>query len=178
MKEFETDTGPAKIDAADFGQIYAHHMAMVYGVCLKYLGSVADAQDAVMEIYEHLASRIGGYEVGNFRGWLWSVARNHCLARLRREKRMPRTDFEERVMESPALLHLLDDGDRAVDELGRCMERLPEGQRGAVRMFFFDKMSYADVAAASGDEVKTVKSHIQNGKRNLRICLERHGVHL
>ncbi len=170
------DTGNASL----LGQLYARYMPLVYGLCLKYLGNAADAEDAVMEIFEELVDKVAGYRIRTFRTWLWSVARNHCLQRLRREKRTARVDFDDRFMESAPLLHLLSEGDdeAALTALGRCMEKLPERQREAVTMFFIDHRSYADIADATLGEVKGVKSYIQNGKRNLRLCLERQGVRL
>jgi RNA polymerase sigma-70 factor (ECF subfamily) len=172
-----TDTG----DAAVLGELYSRYMPLVYGVCLRYLASGPDAEDAVMEIFEELVVKIPGHRIRNFRTWLWSVARNHCLQRLRREKRAVRVDFEERFMESPSFLHLLSDtegSEAALGVLAGCMEKLPARQHEAVSMFFVEKLSYADIAEATLGEVKRVKSYIQNGKRNLRLCLEKHGVRL
>ena len=167
-------------DAAWFGELYGRYMPLVYGLCLKYLGNAADAEDAVMELFEELVPKIENYRIKNFRTWLWSVARNHCLQRLRREKRTVRVDFEDRIVESAPLLHLLSEGtdEAALTTLERCMGKLPERQREAVAMFFIEKRSYADIADATLGEVKGVKSYIQNGKRNLRLCLEKHGVEL
>ncbi len=167
-------------DAAYFGELYSRYMPLVYGLCLKYLGNAADAEDAVMEIFEDLVSKIGAYRIKNFRTWLWSVARNHCLQRLRREKRVVRVDFEDRVMESAPLLHLLSEGtdETALAALEKCMGKLPERQKEAVTMFFMEKQSYADIAGATLGDVKGVKSYIQNGKRNLRLCLEKQGIRL
>ncbi len=167
-------------DAAYFGELYSRYMPLVYGLCLKYLGNVSDAEDAVMEIFEELVPKIRDYRIRNFRTWLWSVARNHCLQRLRRQKRTVRVDFDDRVVESAPLLHLLSEGEdeAALAALARCMEKLPEHQKEAVTMFFMEKRSYADIADTTLGEVKGVKSYIQNGKRNLRLCLERQGVKL
>jgi RNA polymerase sigma-70 factor (ECF subfamily) len=166
-------------DAATLGELYSRYMPLVYGVCLRYLGSAPDAEDAVMEIFEELVVKIPGHRIRNFRTWLWSVARNHCLGRLRREKRAVRVDFEDRFMESPPFLHLLSEregSEAALGTLAGCMEKLPARQHEAVSMFFVEKRSYADIAEATLGEVKRVKSYIQNGKRNLRLCLEKHGV--
>ncbi len=86
-------------------------------------------------------------------------------------------------MESPPLLHLLDNGEDAGDEetltaLAGCMEKLPERQKETVTMFFIEKRSYAEIADTTLYDIKGVKSYIQNGKRNLKTCLERHGVSL
>jgi RNA polymerase sigma-70 factor (ECF subfamily) len=175
LTEF-VDTG----DAATLGRLYTRHMPLVYGLCLRYLGRQADAEDAVMEIFEVLVDKLPGQRVRNFRTWLCSVARNHCLQKLRREKRVVKVDFEDRIMESPPLVHLLSEGtdEAALTALEKCMARLPERQREAVTMFFMEHLSYADIADATLGDTGAVKSHIQNGKRNLRICLERHGVRL
>ncbi len=167
-------------DAALLGELYTRHMPLVYGLCLKYLGRAADAEDAVMEIFEELVDKVVRHRVRNFRSWLWSVARNHCLQRLRREKRSVRVDFDDRFMESAPLVHLLSEGgdEAALAQLEKCVEKLPERQREAVEMFFMEHRSYADIADATLGEVKRVKSYIQNGKRNLRLCLERQGVRL
>jgi len=167
-------------DTAPLGELYARHLPLVYGLGLKYLGSVADAEDAAMDLFEEVAAKLPDSRVRNFRSWLWSVARNHCLQRLRREKRSVRVDFDDRIVESAPLLHLLSEGadEETLAALARCMERLGERQREAVEMFFIQKRSYADIADATLGDVKGVKSNIQNGKRNLRICLEKRGVKL
>ncbi len=167
-------------DVSVLGELYSRYIPLVYGLCLKYLGNAPDAEDAVMELFEELAAKIGNYRVRNFKTWLWSVARNHCLQKLRRQKRTIRTDFDDRVMESATFLHLLSEGENeaALAALGRCMDKLPERQRETVTMFFIEKRSYADIAEATLVEVKSVKSRIQNGKRNLRLCLEKQGVKL
>jgi RNA polymerase sigma-70 factor (ECF subfamily) len=167
-------------DAAVFGELYMRYMPLVYGLCLKYLGNAADAEDATMELFELLISKIAGHRIRNFRTWLWSVARNHCLGRLRREKRAVRVDFDDRVVESAPLLHLLSEGgsETALTALEMCMEKLPERQKEALTMFFIEKRSYADIAETTLGEVRRVKSYIQNGKRNLRICLEKRGIKL
>jgi len=167
-------------DTAPLGELYSRHIPLVYGLALKYLGGAADAEDAVMDIFEEIAVKIPASRVRNFRTWLWSVARNHCLQRLRREKRSVRVDFDDRIVESAPFLHLLSEGadEETLAMLARCMERLGERQREAVAMFFIERRSYADIADATLGDVKGVKSNIQNGKRNLKICLEKQGVKL
>jgi RNA polymerase sigma-70 factor (ECF subfamily) len=167
-------------DAAVLGRLYTRHARLVYGLCLKYLGNAPDAEDAVMEIFEELVDKLARHRVRNFRTWLWSVARNHCLQKLRREKKIIRVDFEDRVMESAPLLHLLSEGtdEAALTMLEGCVEKLPERQKEAVTMFFMERRSYADIAQATLGDIKSVKSYIQNGKRNLKLCLEKKGLKL
>ena len=167
-------------DASAFGVLYTRYMPLVYGLCLKYLGSAEDAEDAVMQIFEELLPKVGRYEIKEFRTWLWSVARNHCLQKLRREKRAVRVDFGDRFMETAPIVHLLSEGtdEEALAALERCIEKLPAAQRESIRLFFFEQRSYADIADATSYDIKGVKSYIQNGKRNLKGCIERQGVTL
>lgn len=149
-------------------------MPLVYGVCLKYLRNSEDAQDAVMQIFEFIVEKINKYEIENFRTWIYSVARNHCLQKLRKKNMEILTDFSINVMEYSEIVHLFnEDGDeQKLSVLKKCMEKLPNVQRDCIKMFFFDEKSYADIADTTEYHLKSVKSYIQNGKRNLKICME------
>ena len=158
-----------------FGELYRRYIPLVYGLCLKYLQHAEKAQDAVMQLYVNLSEKLNRYDVMVFRTWLYSVAKNHCLQELRKEKHEISVDFDVQNMESDMILHLFDEGhdEERYEALQKCMEHLPERQRVSISKFFMEEMSYADIADATGYELKSVKSHIQNGKRNLKICIEK-----
>ncbi|MDR0510845.1 MAG: sigma-70 family RNA polymerase sigma factor [Rikenellaceae bacterium] len=164
------DTGEAEY----FGTLYNRYIQLVYGLCLRYLRSVESAEDAVMQIFEELMPRVGRYRIGEFRTYIYSVARNHCLQELRRKKIAFAPESELAFVESGDMAHLLDkrDDQRRQQRLNRCIERLPAPQRTSIRLFFLEERSYADVAEMSGYNVKSVKSYIQNGKRNLKKCID------
>lgn len=159
-----------------FGRLYNRYIPLVYGLCLKYLRHQEVAQDAVMQIYEDLALKISNYEIKVFRTWLYSVAKNHCLQLLRKEKNEIHVIFNDQIMESDMIYHLFEEGqdDERFVILKECMEKLPVPQRISISKFFMDEMSYADIAGETGYQVKSIKSYIQNGKRNLKICIETH----
>jgi RNA polymerase sigma-70 factor (ECF subfamily) len=144
-------------------------------VALKYLRNTDDAADAVMSIFEELTAKIGRYEIVEFRPWLYTVAKNYCMQKLRRKGREVPVDFSDRVMENAAFTHLLSEekDETLFAALEKCMEKLPEKQRECIGQFFFNHRSYADITAATRYQLKSVKSHIQNGKRNLKICMEK-----
>lgn len=157
------------------GELYGRYAALVYGVALKYLRSVPDAEDAAMELFELLPRKLRRNEIRDFRTWLHSVARNHCLGLLRRAGRMPTAALLREPGEEAEITRLL--GEKTPDEarlqaLKQCIERLPDPQRRSIRLFFWERKSYADIAALTSWHLKSVKSYIQNGKRNLRLCLE------
>ena len=155
------------------GQLYSRYMPMVYGLCLKYLQQVEDAEDAVIDIYEELFRKIHHYQIDSFRTWLYSVAKNHCLQLLRKEKNMTFEEIDTADMESDAFEHLIDvaDDTEKEDALNYCLTTLTEEQRQCIVHFFFDDFSYADIVEKTGYALNKVKSYIQNGKRNLKICI-------
>ena len=161
-------------DSEYFGELYKRYIPLVYGLCLKYLKHTEKAQDAVMQLYEDLSGKLNRYGIKVFRTWLYSVAKNHCLQELRKEKHEIAIDFDLQIMESDMILHLFDErhDEEQFEALRKCMEKLPEPQRVSISKFFMEEMSYADIADATGYQLKSVKSHIQNGKRNLKICIE------
>jgi len=163
--------------ADSFGQLFDRYIPLVYGVCLKYLRDADEAQDAVMSLFEDLMPKIAQYEIKVFRTWLYRVAQNHCLQILREKERNIQVELHPDFMESDEILHLLDEEEDETNErtlaLRKCMESLPENQRISVTRFFMDELSYADIVELTGYSLKSVKSYIQNGKRNLKICIEK-----
>jgi len=155
------------------GQLYSRYIPMVYGLSLKYLQKIEDAEDAVINIYEELHQKIRNYQVDNFKTWLFSVAKNHCLQILRKEKNKFYEEINVSIMDSDAFEHLIDVAeDKEKEEaLNYCLDTLPEEQRQCVVHFYYDELSYADIVDKTGFALSKVKSYIQNGKRNLKICI-------
>jgi RNA polymerase sigma-70 factor (ECF subfamily) len=160
-----------------FGQLFDRYIPLVYGVCLKYLRDAGEAQDAVMQLFEDLLPKVLHYEINVFRTWLYTVSKNHCLQLLREKERTIQVELYADFMESDEIMHLLDEevdeDNERLQALQKCMEALPENQRISVTRFFMDELSYADIVESTGYSLKSVKSYIQNGKRNLKICIEK-----
>jgi RNA polymerase sigma-70 factor (ECF subfamily) len=134
------------------------------------------SQDAVMQVFTDLLPKIGQYEIKVFRTWIYSVAKNHCLQLLRKENHEIVVDFNVDSMESDEILHLLNEEDEDCERKGalrQCLKKLPVQQRIAIIRFFMEEMSYADIVDSTGYNLNQVKSYIQNGKRNLQICIEK-----
>lgn len=148
---------------------------MLYGLCLKYLNDEARAQDAVMQLFEDLLPKISNYEIKVFKSWIYRVAKNHCLQILRKESKEIPLDYTINIVESGEFLHLLseeDNPEEQINALKHCLEKLPEPQRISIIQFFMEEMSYADIVERTGFKLNNVKSYIQNGKRNLKICIK------
>lgn len=161
-------------DLAVLGDLYSRYMDLVYGVCLKYLTSAEDAQDAVMAVFEELIPKLQKHEVDNFRSWLYTVAKNHCLMRLRTEKRTGTTKMSDEFVQSEESGHLEDvlQREENLEQLDDCLKQLATEQRRAIELFYLQGKCYNEIAAETGLEWAAVRSYIQNGRRNLKICME------
>lgn len=157
--------------------LYLRYSELAYGTCLKYLKDAEGAKDAVMNIYGELLQKLPAQEVHNFKSWLYVVVKNHCLMQLRRQKGATVIGFQPAVMQSIDLVHLDDLLDKEADykKLERCVEKLSDEQREAIHLFYFENKCYNEIAEQTKMEWNKIRSLIQNGRRNLKICMEQHG---
>ena len=161
-----------------FVEAYKRYMPLVYGVALKYLKRPEDAQDAVMQLFEELVVKIKEVEIQSFKAWLYTCIRNNCLMEIRKRSKNLSVSLDDSFMEFCDDFHLtvVSESENREESLRECVESLPEKQRVSVKYFFLDELSYKEVEERTGFSSKMVKSFIQNGKRNLKLCLERKGV--
>ncbi|PUZ20501.1 RNA polymerase sigma-70 factor, ECF subfamily [Chitinophaga costaii] len=159
--------------------LYQRYMTLVYGVCLKYLDE-ASSQDAVMQIFEELIGKVKQHEIQHFKSWLHVLSRNHCLMKLRAMKNRQGLEvpmIEGSFMEMGEAAH--HDSEYQLEDhlqsMEKCLERLPAEQKKSVQLFYLQEKSYREVVELTGYEMNKVKSYIQNGKRNLKICMDQHG---
>jgi RNA polymerase sigma-70 factor (ECF subfamily) len=169
-------------DLEVLGELYSRYMSLVYGLCLKYLQNREEAKDAVMQIFEKLITEVESHEVSNFRSWLYVLSKNHCLMQIRSEKtREKKMDLwakqQDNNMESYPELHPIDEEGMDEDSaLADCIEKLKAEQKDCIQLFYYQNWSYRQIAEILHIEEKKVKSHLQNAKRNLKICLENRNV--
>jgi len=163
-------------DPVHVGALFERYTHLALGVSLRYLRNREDAEDAVMEVYERLTTALLEHDVANFKSWLYSVVANHCRMILRRRKAVPAAveaseELLDAVLASSPGPHEDDEAERRMQLLPAALGRLAEGQRRCLELFYLEGHSYAEVARRSGYALNEVKSHIQNGKRNLKILL-------
>ena len=164
-------------DLEILGELYNRYIHLVYGVCLKYLNNRDESKDAVNRIFENMISEIPKFEIKNFRSWIYVVTKNHCLMEIRKNKSEKRRfeKFSEHVfMESTEVLHPIDEAPESnlEEQLKQCIEKLKKEQQKCIHLFYYEKQCYKEIAEKLDLEEKKVKSYIQNGKRNLKICLD------
>ena len=146
---------------AVLGELYQRYMDLVYGVCLKYFKEPETAKDSVMQIFEELVSKLKKHEVDNFRGWLHQVAKNHCLMQLRTPRNIKTVEFRTELMQNEETVHL-----------NGVLGTLVPAQQEAIRLFYLQGKCYNEIVEITGQEWNQVRSFIQNGRRNLKLCME------
>jgi RNA polymerase sigma-70 factor (ECF subfamily) len=165
-------------DLEVLGELYSGYMHRVYGVCLKYLKEREESMDAVMQIFEKLITEIPRHKIDNFRSWLHVVTKNYCLMQLRSQKSQEEKLKEWMIdstvfMENDPVLHPIDEDEPDMEKaLADCIERLKTEQKECIRQFYYENRCYNEIALNIGLDEKKVKSHLQNAKRNLKLCLE------
>ncbi len=159
------------------GKLFDRYIDLVYGVCLKYMKEPEDAKDGAVNIFEELMTKLRRYEVENFKGWLYQLSKNHCLMKLRSDKKFPSV-INADVVHLSENFHLEEvrEKEMQLSQMEGCIEQLPAGQKEAIRLFYLEEKCYKDIAAIIDEEVNQVRSYIQNGRRNLKICMEKKAI--
>lgn len=163
------------------GELFKRYSHLVYGVCLKYLKNPEESRDASMNIFEKLMQDLLKHEVANFKAWLHTVARNHCLMQLRKKDQPLDIDEMEETLRLPVeyqyTAHLEEVPGEMEKNLTEGLNHLNEEQKICIELFYLQDKCYQEISTITGFSMNQVKSYIQNGKRNLKIFLtERNGT--
>lgn len=165
-------------DTKWIGYLFERYTLLVFGVCMKYLKQVNDAKDATQQVFEKAFVEVNKYEVTYFKSWIYSIARNHCLMQLRGKglqtvfmETLPEELGEnfntQESLDAKENLH-----EQQIENLSEAIAHLNQEQQLCIDLFYLQKLSYKEIEEKTGYSFQQVKSHIQNGKRNLRIYLE------
>ena len=154
------------------GSLLERYTVLLYGVCMKYLKNQEEARDAVQQIFLKAITELHKYEVTYFGSWIYMIARNHCLMLLRSKRHGVSVDHIAEPVVEPEEADPLKSA-TLLKELGTALQHLNKEQKICIHMFYLEKKTYHDIAAETGYNLLQVKSYIQNGKRNLRMLLEK-----
>ncbi|MEP7165933.1 MAG: sigma-70 family RNA polymerase sigma factor [Ferruginibacter sp.] len=157
------------------GILLPRYTMLLFGVCMKYLKNEEEARDAVQQVFLKVINELQKYKVEYIKSWLYMVAKNHCLMKLR-DKGKSTYEINEQVLAAPhdaGDIREIEEKDRTLDKMAQALKELNKEQQLCVTLFYLEKKSYQQVADQTGFSLMQVKSHIQNGKRNLKLQLER-----
>jgi RNA polymerase sigma-70 factor (ECF subfamily) len=155
------------------GILLQRYTLLLLGTCMNYLKNEEEAKDAVQQIFLKAITELEKYKVTYFKSWIYMVAKNHCLMKLR-DKNIFIEPNETQQLQSEELDKAeIADKENTLMAMEIAIDELHEEQKTCVTLFYLKKKSYQEIAASTGFSLLQVKSHIQNGKRNLKLAVEK-----
>lgn len=157
------------------GILLERYTMLLLGVSMKYLKNEEEARDAVQQVFLKAINELHKYKVEYFKSWIYMIAKNHCLMKLRDKGRF-NAEISEQTMATPAEPDMPNqhiEKEITLNNLAAAMLQLNKEQQQCVTLFYLEKKSYQEISEQSDFSIMQVKSHIQNGKRNLKIIMER-----
>lgn len=157
------------------GILLERYTLLLLGVCMKYVKNEEEAKDCVQQIFLKVLTEVSKYKIDYFKSWLYMVAKNHCLMKLRNTqgKRIKELDDKTNLQDSETDKQDLLANEHTFSLLEEAINELNEEQKRCVTLFYLQKNSYQQIVEKTGFSLLQVKSYIQNGKRNLRLQLEK-----
>ena len=157
------------------GILLERYTLLLLGVCMKYLKNEELARDSVQQIFLKAITELQKYRVEYFKSWIYMVAKNHCLMQLRDKPGKNTIEVKDSI---PAEADETDKeslllNEKTYDYMGEALNELNADQQLCVTLFYMEKKSYQQITEQTGYSMMQVKSHIQNGKRNMRILIEK-----
>ncbi len=157
------------------GILLQRYTLLVLGVCMKYLKNEEEAKDAVQQIFLKVINEIQRHNIDFFKGWLYAVTRNYCLMKLRRKSTKNALELSN-LTQLPAEESPIEDRnqrDKLLSLIETSLPQLSDEQKTCLTLFYLNKKSYSHICEQTGYTLLQVKSYIQNGKRNLKLLVEK-----
>lgn len=158
------------------GELYKRYGHLVLGLCIKYLKDKDEAEDAVMTIFGQLLNDLKKHKVEYFKSWLYTYSKNYCLMQLRKKQNLLKKELDVKeneifLMDYNNVEHL-NEKEQQIALMQSALNELNKEQKLCLELFYLNNKSYTEIVTITGYNNNEVKSHIQNGKRNLKIKMD------
>jgi RNA polymerase sigma-70 factor (ECF subfamily) len=161
------------------GELFSRYSHLVFGVCLKYLKNEEPAKEALMQVFEKTYDDLLTYEINSFKNWVYIVAKNHCLAMIKKKSDLKEVVYDFPIKNDENFVEYYDDitlfgsvkKNNYEQKLGKAINELNNEQKICIELFYLQEKSYKEITEITNYNLNQVKSFIQNGKRNLKILL-------
>jgi len=160
------------------GILLQRYTLLLFGVCMKYMKDEEEAKDCVQQIFLKSLTELKKYKVEYFKSWIYMVAKNHCLMKLRDRQGKGTSDLNENLAsvfleqeQEERMKHI--EKNQRLEFMNEAIAELNVDQQRCIMLFYLEKRSYQEIAEMTSFTLLQVKSYIQNGKRNLRILLDK-----
>lgn len=163
-----------KTDNRIIAELYKRYGHLVFGVCMKYLKHIQNSEDLTIELFADLPQKLKNHKILHFKSWLYTTTKNSCLMILRKKNGFNSNiddQFEDKAEEenlsSKEILEI------KLEALEIALKELNDKQATCIKAFYLEKRCYDEISKAENLTLNEVKSHIQNGKRNLKMILSK-----
>ena len=158
------------------GILLQRYTLLLLGVCMKYLKNEEEAKDCVQQIFLKTITELQKYRVEYFKSWIYMVAKNHCLMKLRNRRGKIPAELTEKLLSTPGVdadIQTAVQNDKMLELMEQALKELNHEQQQCVTLFYLQKQSYQQIEEQTEYSMLQVKSYIQNGKRNLKLLIEK-----
>jgi RNA polymerase sigma factor (sigma-70 family) len=168
LEHFYADRNPEWI-----GMLLERYTLLLLGLCMKYMKNEHEARDCVQQVFLKVLTEVPKYRIDYFKSWLYMVGKNHCLMQLRAKQGKEWKVLNDSVLELPPDEQPEHMDERTYELLEESIEELNQEQKRCIILFYLKKKSYQQISEETGYAAQQVKSYIQNGKRNLKLLIEK-----
>lgn len=164
-------------DQQAFAALYDETSSLVYSLAMRMLSNVEDAEEVTLDVYNQAWRIAKTFDAtrGTVTAWLMTMARTRALDKLRsRSSRQKNTDPMPEHFDAPSTGDTPEDQSASAEQrriVLAALNQLPPDQRRALELAYFQGMSHAELAAALGEPLGTVKTRIRLGMIKLRELL-------
>ncbi len=167
----------ARGEQAAFAELYDRHARLVYSLSLRILQDAADAEDIVQEVFAQVWAQAGRYDAsrGAVAAWMLTLTRSRAIDKLRAKRARPEAatnaNAAESVIDSAAGQDLELLSAEQVTRLQRALKELPDAQRTALELAYYEGLTHIEAAARLNEPLGTVKTRIRQAVMKLREAL-------
>ena len=163
----------AEHDRVAFELLYHRYVKSVFGLALRRLRDRGRAEDAVQEVFAAIWRSAGSYkpERGPATPWIYAVARNAIVDRMRATGEPPSAELPELVSSEPGPLEQAESS-YVSWRVHRALEELPRRERDVIELAYWSGMSQSEVAEYLHLPLGTVKTRTRSGLARLATALE------
>ena len=155
-------------DEQAMAQLYDRYSPIIYSVALRVLGDTGAAEDVLQDVFMQLWRNPGAFDSsrGSLGAWLAVITRNRSIDTLR--KRRPESDMEDVVLSVEPDMAGDADRTRVRERVRAALEGMPDAQRKALELAYYEGLTHSEIAAKTGEPLGTIKTRIRAGLMTLR----------
>ncbi len=162
------------------GELFKRYTHLVFGICMKYLKNKAVSKDVMMDIFEIFLKKPPTEDILSFKKWLFTITKHQCLTYLRNTKRSDGQQEKWKIFEKKSEIFMENEdvwslNSRTHDQakVRNALNQLKDPQIQCIRLFYIEGKSYKEIEQQTDFDLNQIKSFLQNGKRKLKLLLER-----